>query len=254
MDMTKKYILPHFGLGDAIICNALVRNFCKMYDGVVYFTADPYHASIEYMFRDIKNLSFINSENDPAVSVGICKNFISSNKIENDIIEIGFEGLAYELTIKNPGIPFYEGFYTMFNLNPKIRFSEFYYQRNFQSEEYVYNKLNPNNEKYIFVIDDSEHHLGNLIIDENILPKKYKIIKYDKKLNYNDENFLMFNYCKILENAEEIHTIETAFLEFIQSIKLSKPKIYIHSYLRNYLQKKPTSNNDYLIINSKGVN
>lgn len=143
----------------------------------------------------------------------------------------------------------------MFDLDPKIRFSNFYYQRNFDSEEYIFNKLNPYNEKYIFVIDDSDHHLGNLIIDENILPKKYKIIKYDKKLNYNDENFLMFNYFKILEKAEEIHTIETAFLEFIQSIKLSKPKIYIHSYLRNYLQKIPTNNNNnYLILNSKGVN
>jgi hypothetical protein len=252
--MTKKYILPHFGLGDAIICNALVRNFCKIYDEVVYFTADPYHASIEYMFRDLENLKVLNF-GDMGSVVQNSINYISSNNLQNDSIKVGFEGLMHELTIKNPGIPFYEGFYTMLNLNPKIRFSEFYYQRNFQSEEYVYNKLNPNNEKYIFVIDDSEHHLGNLIIDENNLPKKYKIIKYNKKLNYNDENFLMFNYCKILENAEEIHTIETAFLEFIQSIKLSKPKIYIHSYLRNYLQKKPTSNNNnYLIINSKGVN
>lgn len=99
--MTKKYILPHFGLGDAIICNALVRNFCKMYDDVAYFTADPYHASIEYMFRDIKNLSFLNSKNDPTVSVGICKNFISLNKIENDVIEVGFKGLENELIVKN---------------------------------------------------------------------------------------------------------------------------------------------------------
>jgi hypothetical protein len=252
--MVKKYILPHFGLGDAIICNALVRHFCEIYDQVVYFTANPYHISIEYMFKDLNNLSFINSENGPAASVEICKNFISLNKIENDVIEVGFKGLENELTVKKPGIPFYEGFYTMFDLDPKMRFSNFYYQRNYDSEEYIFNKLNPYNEKYIFVIDDSDHHLGNLIIDENTLPKKYKIIKYDKKLNYNNEKFLMFNYCKILENAEEIHTIETAFLEFIQSIKLSKPKIYIHSYLRNYLQRIPTGNNKYLILNSKGVN
>lgn len=251
--MTTKYILPHFGLGDAIICNALVRHFCKIYNKVIYFTSGPYHASIEYMFRDIKNLSFINSKAHPSISVDICRNYISLNKIENDIIEFGFKGLEYELTVKNPGIPFYEGFYTMFDLDTKMRFSEFYYERNLESEEYIYNKLNPNNEKYIFVIDDSDHHLGNITIDESILPKNYKIIKYDKKLNYNDINFLMFNYYKILENAEEIHTIETAFLEFIQSIKLTKPKIYIHSYLRNYLQKTPTNNN-YIILNSKMEN
>jgi len=40
---------------------------------------------------------------------------------------------------------------------------------------------------------------------KNILPKDYKIIKYDKTLNYNDNRFLMFNYRKILENAEEVH-------------------------------------------------
>jgi len=44
----------------------------------------------------------------------------------------------------------------------------------------------------------------------------------------------MFNYRKILENAEEVHMFQSAFSEFINSIRLESPKIYLHLYLRDY--------------------
>ena len=75
--------------------------------------------------------------------------------------------------------------------------------------------------------------------EKNILPKDYKIIKYDKTLNYDDSRFLMFNYRKILENAEEVHMFQSAFSEFVNSIRLKKPKIYLHLYLRDYTDGLP---------------
>ena len=67
----------------------------------------------------------------------------------------------------------------MHDLDPNFRFSNFHYERNLEFEDYVYNKLNPNDEKYIFVIDDSDHHLGKLQIPKEKISKGYKIIKYD---------------------------------------------------------------------------
>ena len=66
---------------------------------------------------------------------------------------------------------------------------------------------------------------------------EYKIIT-------NDFRFRMFDFIKLLENAEEIHTMQTGFLDLINSYKMDKPKIYRHNYVRNY----PES------IHSKGLN
>ena len=66
----------------------------------------------------------------------------------------------------------------------------------------------------------------------------------DYKIIRNDSQFLMFDYIKLLENAEEIHTMQTGFLDLINSYKMNKPKIHLHKYVRNY----PES------IHSKGLN
>lgn len=71
----------------------------------------------------------------------------------------------------------------------------------------------------------------------NKVTKKYKIIR-------NDLGFRMFDYIKFLEDAEEIHTMQTGFLDLINSYKMEKPKIYRHNYVRDY----PES------VYSKGLN
>ena len=56
---------------------------------------------------------------------------------------------------------------------------------------------------------------------------KFKIIK-------NDMRFLVFNYIKLLEEAEEVHFMQSSFKELLCSYKLEKPKLYQHSYVRQY--------------------
>ena len=183
--MKNIYLHTHMGLGDAIILNSLIRDVCSKNDSVVLFCLDVYYKSIKWMFRDIKNLSyqqipFINAETEVA-------RFISSNNLNDNIVRLGFRDI--EPLCKN-GIPFYDSFYLAYNYDVNFRFENFYYERNIEYENYVYNTLNPKNEKYIFIIDDSEHHLGNFKISDDMISSKYKIIRYDKKINYNDERFL----------------------------------------------------------------
>lgn len=149
--------------------------------------------------------------------------------------------------ISKEAIPFYEAYYQMYDLPIEYRFANFHYERDLESEDYVLNELNPNKEKFIFVIDDGKHSLGySICIPYDRLPSQYKIIKHNKELSYDDDRFILFNYYKLLENAEEIHTTETAFFEFIRSMSSSlntlpsikKSKVYIHSYVRNYITTK----------------
>ena len=90
------------------------------------------------------------------------------------------------------------------------------------------------NEKYIFVLDDPKRGYN---IDMSKVTDEYKII-------HNDYQFRMFDYIKLLENAEEIHMMQTGFLDLVNSYKMDKPKIYRHNYVRNYPET----------IHSKGLN
>ena len=224
--MSLKYIYHHMGLGDHIICNGMIRYFCKKYDNVVVFCKDHYYDNINYMYRDLNNLEIFNFLDDEQVVEFINKNI----SVKNNLIKPGFQNLDSCLD----RMTFDEAFYYLAGLDFQIRFDEFYFERNLEKEEEVCKTLNPDGEKYIFVLDDPKRGYN---IDMTKVNDEYKVIR-------NDYQFKMFDYIKLLENAEEIHMMQTGFLDMVNSYKMNKPKIYRHNYVRNY----PAS------IHSKGLN
>lgn len=213
--MTLKYIYHHLGLGDHIICNGMVRHYSELYDNVVLFSYSHNLSNVEYMYRDLKNLEVFDFKTEDHLV-----KYIIENNLQPHLIKIGFERLPGYLN----EMTFDKAFYRMMGLDFMIRFDKFFFKRNDEKENLVCKTLNPNDEKYIFVIDDPNRGFN---IDMNKVPNNYKIIK-------NDYNFMMFDYIKLLENAEEIHTMQTGFLDLINSYKMNKPKIYRHTYVRQY--------------------
>jgi len=224
--MSLKYIYHHMGLGDHIICNGMIRYFCKKYDNVVVFCKDHYYDNINYMYRDLNNLEIFNFLDDEQVVEFINKNI----SVKNNLIKPGFQNLDSCLD----RMTFDEAFYYLAGLDFQIRFDEFYFERNLEKEEEVCKTLNPDGEKYIFVLDDPKRGYN---IDMTKVNDEYKVIR-------NDYQFKMFDYIKLLENAEEIHMMQTGFLDMVNSYKMDKPKIYRHNYVRNYPEA----------IHSKGLN
>jgi len=224
--MSIKYIYHHLGLGDHIICNGMVRYFCKKYDNVVIFCKTNYYDNVSYMYRDLNNLEIFNFSDDAEVV-----QFINQNSnVKNNLIKPGFENLDSCLN----RMTFDEAFYYLAGLDFQIRFDEFYFERDLEKEDEVCKTLNLDDEKYIFVLDDPKRGYN---IDMSKVTDKYNVIR-------NDYQFRMFDYIKLLENAEEIHMMQTGFLDMVNSYKMEKPKIYRHNYVRNY----PES------IHSKGLN
>jgi len=224
--MSLKYIYHHLGLGDHIICNGMVRYFCKKYDNVVIFCKTNYYDNVSYMYRDLNNLEIFNFSDDAEVV-----QFINQNSnVKNNLIKPGFENLDSCLN----RMTFDEAFYYLAGLDFQIRFDEFYFERDLEKEDEVCKTLNLDDEKYIFVLDDPKRGYN---IDMSKVTDKYNVIR-------NDYQFRMFDYIKLLENAEEIHMMQTGFLDMVNSYKMEKPKIYRHNYVRNY----PES------IHSKGLN
>jgi len=218
-----KYIYHHLGLGDHIINNGMVRHFHKTYGELSLFAKNHYLENVKYMYRDLKSFSVIGIETDEEANEMISRGNL-------DCIKIGFEAL------RNCGskTPFDKAFYMIAGLDFSIRFKGFHLERDIKKEQEVLNTLNPTGEPYIFIHDDASRGF-------TINPKK---IKSQKKFIMNDKRFYVFDYITTLQNADEIHFMQSAFKELICSFELKKPKLYQHNYVRKYESD----------MNSSGIN
>lgn len=208
-----KYIHHHFGFGDHIVCNGMVRHFYKQYGELSLFCYQHNLENVLYMYRDLDNLTVIGVQSDQEAF-----KYVSDNNL--DCIRIGFS----ELFKLMPELTCDKAFYKLAGLDFSVRFDEFYFERNYSQEQKVVEELNPSGEKYIFVHDDEDRGFS---IDLNKVNTNYKIIK-------NDKRFKFFDYLKLLEEAEEIHFMQSSFKELICSYKMKNPKLYQHNYVRNY--------------------
>ena len=227
------YIYHHLGLGDHIICNGLVRELSRGKDAAVPCKKHNF-PSVEYMYRDAKNITVIPIQDDSEAN-RLCQG--------KNHVKIGFK--------KKLGKPFDKSFYDIAKIPFEKRWDSFYIKRDERTESKLYKKLNPQNKSYIFVHDDSSRDI-NIEYD---FGSKF-VIRPDKR--YTD---IIFHYAQLIENADEIHCIDSSFKSFADSLDLSNKKtvkkttlpngesmnieksnLYFHIYLRQeYLKFGHTS-------------
>ena len=224
-----KYIYHHLGLGDHIVNNGMVRNFYKKYDAITLFSYKHNVKNVQYMYRDLEKFQVIGVESDSQADF-----YISNNNL--DCLKIGFSDLSDVM----PKLPFDKAFYKLAGLDFSVRFDEFYFERDLEKEKEVLNILNPTGEKYIFIHDDSSRGFS---IDMSRIKTEYKVIMNDKRFN-------VFDYITLIENAEEIHFMQSSFKELMCSYELKKPTLYQHNYVRQYDESMNSSGlNPFIEIN-----
>lgn len=203
-----KYIYHHLGLGDHIICNGMVRHYKEIYGKVTVFCKPHNYENVKYMYRDDEDITVLPVGEDWDVNV-----YIFENKISKDVIKIGFDKL-----MNYPVTKFDESFYKIAEIPFEYRFSKFSFLRDLEKEGEAFNFVNPNNEEYIFV------H-GN--VDRNKIRTDLKIIE-------NPIEFGVFDILKIIENATEVHIMESSIKCLVNSYIFEKPSFYYHQYIRGY--------------------
>jgi len=218
----KFYIRSHMGLGDMILCNAIVRNICKKYKQVITFVKPEYEKSIKFMYRDIENLELIVTHEcdiDPIL-----------NKVDlKDKIWVGFGNIEHLLE----NYRFDECFYRQVGLKYERRWTDFYVKRDLDTEKQLFEKTSLNKNEYIFIHDDKER---GLIIPDAMLPTGIIHYRPDKAV----EN--IFDYCTLIENAKQVHVMDSCFKHIADSLPLNN-ELFYHVYVR--------SNRNHNVTNSK---
>lgn len=200
------YIYHHLGLGDHIICNALVRNYTKIFGKTFLFCKPQNIQSVSDMYSDIEITLIEGDDNFVA-------NFKPSEERPYSFIPIGFDQL-------NNQEPFDYQFYKLAGLNFKTRWESFYCPHNPKEDE-LFDSLNlpP---KYALVHEDAER--GYLLDHSEIsLP----IIELDKI-----QGFSLMNWRKVINNATEIHMIESSPLLLVDSLEDTGATLFDHRYAR----------------------
>lgn len=204
------YLLePQLGLGDSLINIGLIKTLSLNNPGNFYYYAclpSSLH-SVNWMFRDLPN---------------IYPTPVNSGKEARQLAD--FYNCKH-IFIGGP------------NLEQK-RFDEFYYAQHqvpFESRwalasvpsgpnaDFLFNKLNPNNDPYILVNATQSGNIKHNLRINNLMGKKViEVFPATKNI---------YDWSTLVLNADEIHTIDTSFVHFVENIYAQSSRLGLFYHL-----------------------
>ncbi len=241
--MSSIVIYHHLGLGDHFMCHGIVREYSKKYNHVGIFTLERNYPSVRFMFRDQKNINVIKGTDIEAKKYITEKNTIFPHFTYDSALILGFDKLN-----RNSGELLENQFYNMADVDLSKKWDSFYVERDPVSEKNIFNKIVPQ-KPYVFIHEDTKR---SYLIDRKLINPQYSIITPDPTLAPN-----CFDYCSIIEQATEIHVIDSSFMFMIDCLKYNSQnqKLFVHRYAReNEDWKLPTLKKDWHIINFENWN
>jgi len=228
------FVHHHLGMGDHIICNGLIRSLIgnsSVFQSVAVFAKERNSKRVQRMFDDDPRIMVISIPSD--VNEILYANAVVEQYKICDFIRCGF-GMGQNLESMGMVSNFDEGFYACAGIPFDHRWTHFRLRRNRESEQEALKRLNPTGQPFVFVHDDPSR--GFILNPET--PKELAVIK-------NDPSIDMFDMISLLENASEIHCMESSFRCLIEHIDTIVCPLYLHTSVRADM------NGNFLLSTSK---
>ena len=219
MGDSKIFVKHHLGMGDNIVHNGMVRKISQDNPNSVIYVAAKKHnfKNVEFMYRDNPRIKVIdvNDDNDMYTQ-------ISNGNFDKVISSHFADGNPY---LYNQY--FDDAFYKTVNMDPSIKITHFYVERDLEIENRVFDELVTNKgiTDYVFVHDKSD---SDISINKNRIEEDLPIIKADTKYG-------IFELLKVIENAKSVNIISSSFLSLMLCKKYNE-NIVAHMYCdRGYI-------------------
>lgn len=213
------YIYHHLGMGDHILCNAIVREYSKKYNYVFLFVKPQYFKNVSYMYRDLQNIKFIAMDD-----IGV-KSFMNINPNEEYLI-VGITKEWFKKLESKEFETFDHGFYISAEIPLDYKWSHFHFERNIEKEKSIYYDVLglKDDEEYLFVHEDVKR--------DRIFKTKYidTNIKIINPVKYNGIG--IFDFIYTIEKAKEVHIHNSSFSCLIDTMRINNPNIFYHEYAR----------------------
>lgn len=206
--MRKVYIHHHLGLGDHIICNGLVRRIAENYDEVYIFCKQHNYPSVAFLYAYDPKFKVIPLANENDVN----------NYPADQVIKIGFAELGK--IMERTGCTWDRGFYEQFNVPIAERWSNFYVKRDEYREDQLFIKLTKPNTPYALIHANGSDNV-NRINEDHISPDLQRIYISPEHTD------IIFDYGVLIENANEIHCVDSSFKHLADSLP-TNGKLFYH--------------------------
>ncbi len=189
------YVHHHLGLGDHIVCNALVRRIVKQSGRITLAVKKHNYSSVKQMFRDL-DIKYHQVETD----ADCVKEYPN-----HAVVRIGFENCREDWE---------RSFYNQINMIYSERFSGFHIDRDYTREKQLEEMLNLP-KKFAFVNKNASTGTADININTELPVVELKPISDS-----------IFDWIGVLEKANEIHTIDSSIFQLIKQIQLKGKKFF----------------------------
>ena len=229
--MSKRiFFTPHLGLGDHFTCNGIVRELSKKCSILVMPVKEHNLTTVRRMFSDLDNvylLPIVGSLDygDVAHMEDAVSLVTLYEKRGYESKGVGVFGPDFDVSSKT----YDEVFYDQVDIPFECRWESFHYPRDLRRELELFRKFEDGKlieGKYIFLQDDPTRGRH---INRDFINKGFPLVSPDKKFWDGD----ILDYAYLLENAKEIHCVNSAFADMMDGLDLSRvERLAVHEYAR----------------------
>lgn len=216
------------GLGDCILMSGSVRYWAYSVGEVHYLVLPRNVSQIQHLYRDmpqvrVRSLGSVHGKRITSVYKRLKKQFRRANiphKIFNWGIMQNWEADINRLGLDSRINHWGEAFYRMMGVPYTARYDHWFIKRDAERENRVFRQLNlDKTEDYIFLSGKRRKQLKNLKIHSS-----KRIVSPDEFPDLSSTH--IFDWIGIIENASEIHTVDTSWFHLIKQLRLLVPKYY----------------------------
>lgn len=218
------FVYTHLGLGDLIICQAILRNIYSVLSasgrGLSIFAKPRFLKSARFLLRDLEGLEILEMDDSEVQA------FLRTIPISSRVV-IGHDFLPFFLNTK---LSFDHAFYEIAGLAFRRRWDDFHVVRDSPSEKRIFDHFRVREGNYIFLHEDASR---NLRIDRrHFNQSELPVVEPQSGLTDN-----IFDYLYLMERAREIHCIDSCFRLMADSVFASRPGLYFHQRLLDRVRK-----------------
>jgi hypothetical protein len=268
----------HQGWTDLIICLPLIDHYLKTYDELLVILRSDAKEFTDFYLREKQNITPIYIKTDNGRYYG---NIVKDNVNDYQYYQNGDGGLIvlpndYDILFhaehdrfrvdkynhywyrNNPegklSRHFSESFYTFYDIPYENRITNFNLNRDYELENKRHDEfVKLNGIDYVVYHDDESNHIhGSLHISTKITFDT--IIENCNYVNLNKMSSIFFDYIKILENAKEIHLVDSIWAGICYSLDakyglFKNIKVYLYNKRdHRFMFENPFKLNNWEIV------
>jgi hypothetical protein len=204
-------IVHHIGLGDHIMLNGMARHLSQI-RRIIILVNIGHKESIDFMYRDCPAITVDAHDNLETNMRNVLFNYVNTGC---EILPLATYGLQDQIwkAFAHGDTPFVTWAhlpYFQAKVNPEYMKTKFHVERDPEREQACMVRHDLTGKDYIFVHSEPARH------KPNIVESQYQVFNPDPT----ETPFNVFDYLGVLENAKEIHCINSSWAWVVELCKL----------------------------------